>query len=193
MQMKKKTALIVILTLVGAVVLAAVFYYALVGLLVAAPQLDIAYKNAPAAYNAILDTLAEEIAGRQGEPLDLEASGYAVIDINKDGIPELLLLADEPEGFALCAIYTLVNDLPVKLGEYWSRNRGYLAEDGIIYNIASNGADYTQLRTYQLEPGASELTLLASYTKEDENFYELWDRYEPLANQMALEFIPIGQ
>jgi len=193
MQKKKKTASIVILTLAGAIVLAAVLYYALVALFVSAPQLDTTYRGAPAAYNAILDNMAEAARGRQGVPLDLEASGYAVADINKDGIPELLLLADEPDGPALCAIYTLVDDLPVQLGEYWSRNRGYIAEDGTIYTVGSSGADDTRLHSFQLEPGANKLTQLTAYTQEDDNFYELWSEYEAPENPMALEFIPIEQ
>ena len=68
--------------------------------------------------------------------------GYAIQDINDDGIPELILLADDEYVWPhfIYAIYTLHQDSPVLAGAYWSRNQCELDKSGRLYVEGSNGA-----------------------------------------------------
>ena len=71
--------------------------------------------------------------------------GYAYKDLDKNGIPELILavagdnLTEDAKDMVL-AVYTLVNDEAVKLIECYPRSRIYLMTDGRIYNPGSSGA-----------------------------------------------------
>ena len=108
----------------------------------------------------------------------------AIVDINNDGTPELLLLTRE-EGH-LFAIYTLNDNMPVRLWTGDRRGLAVMTADGILY--FSELGDY--LYTLQLEPGADRFTRLSSQRMEWEL---LWDTLDNLPNPMPLEFIPIAQ
>ena len=64
--------------------------------------------------------------------------GYAIRDINGDGIPELFILSEDY--YNIYAIYTLRESKPVLVGAYWSRNRISIGKDGTLYNSGSSGA-----------------------------------------------------
>jgi len=104
--------------------------------------------------------------------------GYAVKDINGDGIPELLLLEKGSwgagaEGTAMCALYTLQNRKPVLIGQYWSRSRGHLGADGRLFTAGSSSAFTAYLDSYELKPGAGELTHMTEY------YMDVGNRGEP--------------
>ena len=196
------------------------------------------YKDAPEGYRPVLDEfyrhaqmvyIEDRKAHITGEgeylvepwfstPDDL---GYAVIDINNDRIPELLLLnitnfgwGNSEEPF-IHALFTLKDGNPVQLGQYWRRDHAQLGADGIVYRVGSGGADSWHLSSYRLEAGAAELTQMTEYYSdfgdEGENiwFSGSWDaEREPLSkkefdrlfamydnppNPMKLKFIPIEQ
>jgi len=203
------------------------------------------YKDAPAAYKPILDDLYRFVTIISGnEMVDILPSGkaeimempygilendvyqkgfmgYAVKDINQDGVPELIILSKAYDGKNvpfIYSIFTLKNNKPVNIGIYWSRNKGKLAADGTIYNLSSGGAAYTHFYSYRLKSGASKLTLLTEYQSDtnddrypdksidiyyqvvdgekifitrDEFFNDLWDKYDNPPNPMPLDFIPI--
>ena len=78
--------------------------------------------------------------------------GYALVDLNGDGILELLLGTIEGlNNSAPNSIFTLKDGKPVLLGSYWNRSRGVIAADGTIYSAGSGGADYTYLSSYRLD------------------------------------------
>jgi len=187
------------------------------------------------AYKPILDEYRSLVlAFRDGQPLDYDAwealgfvevsyyeykegnLGYALKDINGDGVPELLLLDKEgwgnPGEPSIYVLYTLKDGKPVMLGQYWSRSRGHLAADGTIYTVGSSSAFSTYLDSYQLEAGAGELTHLTEYyTDIDDNEIQFWvkvvdgrevpiteaefdalvPQYETPASLMNFDFIPI--
>jgi len=95
--------------------------------------------------------------------------GYTIIDINKDGVSELLLLqVDELNkevcnGTRILCAYTVIDGEKTLVFEGHSRNRYYLLDDGFIYNEGSNGAAYTCFGTYAFESGNSELTCTDFY------------------------------
>jgi len=183
------------------------------------------YRDAPEAYKPVLNEFyyqAQNGSSQTGdiyvlEPwfFEMDDLGYAVQDINGDGVPELLLLTKgEYSGFAaeenpfILTLFTLTNDRPVHLAYYWRRERAQLAADGIIYFVAGLGGSYSGLRSFQLETGASELTQLTEYHRESGNFYKgtygeqsmpedefnrLYELYSNPPNPMQLTFIPIEQ
>jgi len=204
------------------------------------------YKDAPKAYKPILDDLYrfvqlirrddwEEFGGDyvwgnthisempyHADGTDIGSNmGYAVVDINRDGIPELLLLqkdswVNRDEHF-IYSLFTLKDNEPINIGYYWSRHRGHLAADGTVYTRGSGGAAYTYLTSYNLKPGAAELTRLTAYQSDvvyeedtahpyfsgdvngknqyitEKEFFALCDQYENPPNPMKLNFIPIQQ
>jgi len=142
------------------------------------------HKDAPKAYKPILDDLyrMDQII-RRDEPRDeldwrgdtyitefVRSLGYAVVDINHDGIPELLLLTKEspynPKEPFIHSLFTLKDDQPVNVGYYWGRHRGHLAADGTIYTRGSGGGSCTTLGSFKLKPGAAELTQLTEYESD---------------------------
>ena len=84
--------------------------------------------------------------------------GYALHDINNDGVPELFILSDD--FYDIYAIYTLNGGVPVLLGAYWSRNHCAIDKDGIVYVNESNGASDSNYASYMLDPDSRELILI---------------------------------
>ncbi|MCL2495134.1 MAG: hypothetical protein FWE98_05700 [Oscillospiraceae bacterium] len=190
------------------------------------------YKDAPKAYKPILDDLyrfayllvngirdGDRAYGRTGiadtpgfwindGEFRHNYIGYAIKDINKDGIPELLILTAE---MRMLSLFTLKGNEPVHLDSYWIRSAGRLAADGTIYVKGSPGS----WASYKLEPGAVELTTLTEYGYEThwenekivirilsddeeriitpEKFDEMQEKYSNPPNPMQLTFIPIEQ
>ena len=127
--------------------------------------------------------------------------GYALVDINDDGTPELLWLgknSENPEEFLLYALFTLQDGNPVRLYDRGHRFPGVLAQDGTLY-CATGTAMEAILLSYKLEPGAAELTQLTEYSKNvegidaDEAFKKLRDEYTNPPRPMQFTFIPIEQ
>jgi hypothetical protein len=189
------------------------------------------YSGAPGAYKSILDDLylffermrLEEsfdytwenaVALGFAEPPHGEI-GYAIVDINNDGIPELLLGSiDNLNNASPHSVFTLQNGNPVLLTSFWSRSRGVVSSNGTIYSVGSGGAAYTYLSSYKLNNNADTLTELTDirsdysfseekpyfiqivngknhYISEDE-FWNLLVMYENPSNPMKLTVFPIS-
>ena len=187
------------------------------------------YKDAPAAYKPVLDDLYKyekslrggvshwEIFNNLEWPLFGEPSsadlGYAVKDINDDGVPELLLGYNNFDRPVILSLFTLKENTPVNLEFFWSRHIGSLAVDGTIYISSSKAALSRQLLSYELEPNATSLSLLTEYTRDfsgsedvffegadgerqvitEEEYNALHEQYSNPPNHMPLTFIPIEQ
>lgn len=106
------------------------------------------------------DTGVREIAMYSGEESGTDLVGYAIEDINNDGVPELIIanvdecwksggVIDE-YGSQILAVYTCDDDEPVFVFEGWDRNRYYILEDGSIYNEGSAGASESAIGKYRL-------------------------------------------
>jgi len=127
-----------------------------------------------------------------------EYIGYAIEDINADGTPELIILHSPSEDeLHPLALFTLQDNEPVHLLTYRHREIGDITEDGTIYvtGIVATGGD---MRSYRLEPGAAELTMLTEYRysiydDDAEEFQALQEKYINPPNPMHLIFIPIEQ
>ena len=146
--------------------------------------------------------------------------GYAVKDINHDGTLELLLLDPNNVGWGsskgpfIYALFTLKDNKPVQLGQYWRREHAQIGADGTIYVVA----DHSHLYSYKLKAGASELTKLTEYHGElggersekiidtfmgpyegaqtpisEEEFLRIFKKHDTPPNPMQFQFIPIEQ
>ena len=117
--------------------------------------------------------IMEEVMSISSAEDRLKAIAYCIMDINKDGVEELLIVVPNHAKSGCVIIldmYTIIEEMPVKVTEGWSRNRVYLLEDGVIYIVSSGGACYTNLELLSLEPGTDRLTtkeLYFTYPKGD--------------------------
>ena len=136
------------------------------------------------AYAALLQKYKDVITGKApwdeslGSPeffnqiagYDAPPAGYAFLDINEDGVEELLIGPVDMGGSTewydglLYALYTYDGKQPVKLCESWERNRYYLLKDNRISNPWSNGASDSGTNCWSLREGATELTTALPYT-----------------------------
>lgn len=85
-----------------------------------------------------------------------QSVGYGFKDLDKDGVPELLIAetgTEETSRNILYAVYTLVDGQPTELGTSWPRSRLYLLSSNRIYNAGSGGASRAINNIYRLEEG----------------------------------------
>ena len=150
-----------------------------------------------AAYEAILERSVEVLASGgdietgDGEMGLLEAAyqdadsvGYAIEDLNADGVPELIL--GPADGSSIYALYTGSGSEPVLLLEGWARNYWQYLGGGRFYVFGAGGVSYNMVGTFVLPRDGRELVCEDFYfTYElDESFEEfgvfhntegLWD------------------
>ena len=107
--------------------------------------------------------------------------GYAIVDINNDGTPELLLLTRDG---VLFAIYTLSDGAPVRIASGDRGGATRLAADGTLHVLAPCGCCGNSLTISRLEPGASAFTQIAHEA-------DVWEAEWP--EPMPFDFIPIEQ
>ena len=138
---------------------------------------------------------------------------YALVDINGDGIPELLLafLYIYPE-LRPYRMFTLIDGEAVNVACFGHRGITRFTADGTIYRSGGRGR-HRWLTSWRLEPGATELTRLTEWDAEyDEDFSQrsyfsgIGDNRQPIAasefyaareryinppNLMQLNFVPL--
>jgi len=135
--------------------------------------------------------------------------GYREMDINKDGIAELITgIYDENDGFSLIAIWTLKDGKPVHVDGFGGRYRGVLLDDGSVFTYGSGGAQHFGFDEVFLAPHATEWTKTTEYTMCDEYKYKKqndryiyitsaefrslgWNRFERLEKNAKLKITPI--
>jgi len=144
------------------------------------PVLDELFKIASCAYDfdtADASGIPEGAAGileNNGwgsSDLMLWESGYIMQDFSGDGIPELLIGAED--NCMVYALYTIADGAVQLLAEGTYRNMYYLTEDGLFLNQGSGGVIYSIIGTYELKAGESALTCRDYwFTHEMEGNYE---------------------
>ena len=85
-----------------------------------------------------------------------EHVGYALKDLDKDGVPEMIIAGigtDDFSGGMIFEIYTLSENTPVRCLQSWARNRYYLRNDNRILNEGSSGAAFSSVCLYKLDKG----------------------------------------
>lgn len=86
------------------------------------------------------------------------SAGYALKDLDKNGIPELILAAKD-YGYdvqPVFAVYTLSNNQPVRLCCSWGRVRFYLRSDNTLLFEGSGGAAFSTIELYKVNGAGLE-------------------------------------
>lgn len=89
--------------------------------------------------------------------------GYVLMDIDANGVNELLLANNADGDSRILAIYTLNGETPVFVAGGWIRNKLYLLGQNNILNIGSGGADYTYYMVSSLDENTNSLLPTESY------------------------------
>ena len=79
--------------------------------------------------------------------------GYALKDLDKNGIPELIIAGIDANEFGKDIVYevcTLENNTPVRLLISYARDRYYLRANNTIVNEGSSGAAYSNVNVYRV-------------------------------------------
>ena len=113
-------------------------------------------------YGSVIEKYRIAKAAGDVNPFDFDISewiryyehvGYALKDLDKNGIPELLIAGMDAKYSGdpiLFEVYTLENNTPVQLLISWGRSRKYLTYDNRIYHEGSSGAAYSNFDFYKV-------------------------------------------
>ncbi|MBR1455544.1 MAG: hypothetical protein IJ594_00110 [Oscillospiraceae bacterium] len=80
--------------------------------------------------------------------------GYALKDLDKNGVPELIIAGMGTEDFSdkmVYGLYTLVDGKPVELATSYARMRYYVRSDSSVYWEGSSGASYSYCTVQRLQ------------------------------------------
>ena len=189
------------------------------------------YKNASSEYEPVLDDLyryafAYDMYHKANDRTDswymeflngvwshdrVETSklGYREMDINKDGIKEMITgIYGDNDAFSLVAIWTLKDGKPAVVDGFGGRYRGVLLPDGSIYTYGNGGAMCTHFIERTLVSHSTKWIETTEYAVCDEykyknqngrytymNFDEFrslaWDRFDNLEENAKLKITPI--
>lgn len=122
---------------------------------------------------------AMEVFGRKA----LDNIGYVVMDINDDGVCELLIGDNGEDGYVknnLYAMYTIKDEIPVLVFEGRARNSYSLLEGGKIFNYGSNGAIYRIFGIYELDEAELDCDEFYFSYEKDDNFEDIGFFYNPM-------------
>ena len=121
--------------------------------------------------------------------------GYALKDLDKDGVPELIVagmeMGESDFGVnALFDLYTLKEGEPLNLAASWPRNRYYLRTDNTILNEGSGGAGHSLFCVLRKSGDSlvTESTVFTYYDggSRDGNYRQAGYAYEPGPDSVRL-------
>ena len=124
-----------------------------------------------------------------------EHVGYALKDLDKDGVPELIVagmeMGESDFGVnALFDLYTLKEGEPLNLTASWPRNRYYLRTDNTILNEGSGGAGHSLFCVLRKSGDSlvTESTVFTYYDggSRDGNYRQAGYAYEPGPDSVRL-------
>ncbi len=98
--------------------------------------------------------------------------GYTLLDLNSDGIKELIIgcynSQDQSDYFnnVIFALFTIQDNSPVKVFQSWVRNRHYLGPDNLIRNEGSGGASNNVLSFFTLGTNAALNSVEAVWSED---------------------------
>ena len=102
---------------------------------------------------------------------DSSKAGYCLKDLDKDGVPELIIAGIDDPYYRniLYAVYTLDNGNPVELLVSRARSRWYLLSDNRLFNEGSSGAAYSSFELFSKSGSSLVLSQgLSTYNNIDE-------------------------
>ena len=86
--------------------------------------------------------------------------GYAIKDLNGDGVDELVLLTRD---YMVCAIFSVADGQPILLRHYGTRDYGWIDGDGSIHENGSDGAAYSTNAVYKIADGGAAMELVVEF------------------------------
>ena len=105
-------------------------------------------------------------------PKTHDAFGYALKDLNGDGIPELILLLQD---YTVLAVFSTVNETPRLLDTFWPRHRCAVFGSGLLYTDGNSGAAYWMRSMQQVSQGGNGLVMIEQYGMDDDTYYRIVD------------------
>ncbi len=95
--------------------------------------------------------------------------GYAVKDLNRDGVDELVLLNED---YSIIALFSLCEGKPVLLGNYIPRGSCSINGSGTIHINGSGGADVFSRTVCQIAVGGGSLETIIEFGANGHEFTE---------------------
>ena len=86
--------------------------------------------------------------------------GYAIKDLNGDGVDELVLLTDD---YMVCAIFSITGGQPILLRSFRARVYGWIDGDGLIHENVSGGTAYSTNAVYKIADGGASMELVVEF------------------------------
>ena len=96
----------------------------------------------------------------KGSPPYKLSCGFAIKDLNGDGVDELVLLNNE---YYIIAVFSYADGKPVLLGNYMTRGSCWIDGDGLLHENGSNGADHSTHAVYRIADGTADLELIVGF------------------------------
>ena len=145
---------------------------------------------------------------------NMQNLGYAIKDINGDGVPELILLTNKYSlGSYILGVFSYANNKPQLLGGYWNRHSCRIDSSGLFYYHRSGGAwngewaiqqistdncqlvDVKRFVRYSDYEGYSETMVVngEAYTPGESEIELFFEEFRAVPEQPAdLQFIPLA-
>jgi hypothetical protein len=98
--------------------------------------------------------------GEGGDPHYKLTCGYAIKDLNGDGVDELVLLNDN---YMITAIFSMVDGKPILLDNYIPRGSCWIGGDGLLHVCGSGGADISSHTVYRIAEGGGSLETIIEF------------------------------
>ena len=99
------------------------------------------------------------LAVRYGLSIDfnMQNLGFAIKDLNGDGVPELVLLTSDYFDYFILGAFSFANSKPQLLGGYWDRHPCKIDSSGLFYVHRSGGASGGEWAIQQIAADGCQL------------------------------------
>ena len=132
------------------------------------------------------------LCSRYAQADPFQGTGYTCMDVDRDGVPELIVGQTEVLGEArfLYDIWTLQDGEPVLLAQGWERNALYLTLDGDQFGLYQAGSGGASLSIYQQSEFREGQAVLVNSLLFDMEAAHPWTLNEnPISEEEALQLI----